>query len=166
MAINRRLSGSRSQIGPVLLSSRRRHTRSIGDWSSDVCSSDLGRIVIDRRGQPTVPTPRAPRCQRCTPATQGSMVSRTVVTEELLLLLPGCSPTKGVLAGHHIRAHRDATPAAVRASISYASGMPFGAAHRATRRHGGCGTDLSPCRDVGGGCPQPISRATSKRGCL
>src|SRR5207248_4713833 len=24
-------------------SSRRRHTRSYGDWSSDVCSSDLGR---------------------------------------------------------------------------------------------------------------------------
>src|SRR5437763_10300826 len=24
-------------------SSRRRHTRYIGDWSSDVCSSDLGR---------------------------------------------------------------------------------------------------------------------------
>src|SRR5688500_6937920 len=26
-------------------SSRRRHTRSQGDWSSDVCSSDLGRMV-------------------------------------------------------------------------------------------------------------------------
>src|SRR5438094_2807646 len=26
-------------------SSRRRHTRSYGDWSSDVCSSDLGGIV-------------------------------------------------------------------------------------------------------------------------
>src|SRR5438874_5358380 len=29
-------------------SSRRRHTRSLRDWSSDVCSSDLGtRIVVD-----------------------------------------------------------------------------------------------------------------------
>src|SRR5437762_5097938 len=27
-------------------SSRRRHTRYIGDWSSDVCSSDLGRYDI------------------------------------------------------------------------------------------------------------------------
>src|SRR5438094_7177586 len=27
-------------------SSRRRHTRSYGDWSSDVCSSDLGTHVI------------------------------------------------------------------------------------------------------------------------
>src|SRR6266705_6502530 len=26
----------------VVFSSRRRHTRSYGDWSSDVCSSDLG----------------------------------------------------------------------------------------------------------------------------
>src|SRR5437762_12982985 len=26
-------------------SSRRRHTRYIGDWSSDVCSSDLGRTA-------------------------------------------------------------------------------------------------------------------------
>src|SRR5437867_12659915 len=27
-------------------SSRRRHTRSYGDWSSDVCSSDLGKNII------------------------------------------------------------------------------------------------------------------------
>src|SRR5207248_3643155 len=27
----------------LLCSSRRRHTRSYGDWSSDVCSSDLNR---------------------------------------------------------------------------------------------------------------------------
>src|SRR6266704_5032153 len=29
-------------------SSRRRHTRSKRDWSSDVCSSDLGLITIER----------------------------------------------------------------------------------------------------------------------
>src|SRR2546421_7858785 len=33
-------------------SSRRRHTRSDRDWSSDVCSSDL--LLIDRREQPEV----------------------------------------------------------------------------------------------------------------
>src|SRR6266496_3143627 len=27
-------------------SSRRRHTRSLRDWSSDVCSSDLGRFAV------------------------------------------------------------------------------------------------------------------------
>src|SRR6266487_6725082 len=29
-------------------SSRRRHTRWTGDWSSDVCSSDLAEFAIDR----------------------------------------------------------------------------------------------------------------------
>src|SRR5437879_12515887 len=33
-------------------SSRRRHTRYIGDWSSDVCSSDLGSIALDLCGEP------------------------------------------------------------------------------------------------------------------
>src|SRR3970040_2562589 len=28
----------------IFFSSRRRHTRYIGDWSSDVCSSDLGFV--------------------------------------------------------------------------------------------------------------------------
>src|SRR5688500_20336151 len=30
-------------------SSRRRHTRLQGDWSSDVCSSDLGNALLDQR---------------------------------------------------------------------------------------------------------------------
>src|SRR5207248_4420446 len=30
-------------------SSRRRHTRSYGDWSSDVCSSDLDGDEVDRK---------------------------------------------------------------------------------------------------------------------
>src|SRR2546426_7918397 len=32
-------------------SSRRRHTRLQGDWSSDVCSSDLRRARKERRGK-------------------------------------------------------------------------------------------------------------------
>src|SRR6266850_6659861 len=32
-------------------SSRRRHTRLQGDWSSDVCSSDLGRRLPERQGR-------------------------------------------------------------------------------------------------------------------
>src|SRR5215469_17657932 len=32
-------------------SSRRRHTRSLRDWSSDVCSSDLDRGAPDRQGR-------------------------------------------------------------------------------------------------------------------
>src|SRR5690606_40686886 len=34
-------------------SSRRRHTRVSRDWSSDVCSSDLGYEVLDDLGNPT-----------------------------------------------------------------------------------------------------------------
>src|SRR5204862_3264980 len=30
-------------------SSRRRHTRSLRDWSSDVCSSDLGQMTLEHR---------------------------------------------------------------------------------------------------------------------
>src|SRR5437867_10159981 len=33
--------------GFFFFSSRRRHTRSYGDWSSDVCSSDLGFAIFD-----------------------------------------------------------------------------------------------------------------------
>src|SRR5437762_7635888 len=36
----------KTQIFPsFFFSSRRRHTRYIGDWSSDVCSSDLGKAI-------------------------------------------------------------------------------------------------------------------------
>src|SRR5690349_25057233 len=38
-------------------SSRRRHTRSLRDWSSDVCSSDLGA-----RALPDAPAERVGRC--------------------------------------------------------------------------------------------------------
>src|SRR5437762_11868900 len=35
----------KSRVGAFFFSSRRRHTRYIGDWSSDVCSSDLKRVA-------------------------------------------------------------------------------------------------------------------------
>src|SRR5437762_7242048 len=35
----------RQEVLPFFFSSRRRHTRYIGDWSSDVCSSDLRQLV-------------------------------------------------------------------------------------------------------------------------
>src|SRR5256885_6191953 len=46
----RGLPRSRSAVAVVFFSSRRRHTRLQGDWSSDVCSSDLPRgFVLDVR---------------------------------------------------------------------------------------------------------------------
>src|SRR3712207_9388735 len=40
--------------GGFFFSSRRRHTRYWRDWSSDVCSSDLGHLhqLVDRGGEP------------------------------------------------------------------------------------------------------------------
>src|SRR5438046_4688379 len=35
-------------------SSRRRHTRLVSDWSSDVCSSDLGRTAINMTAATTL----------------------------------------------------------------------------------------------------------------
>src|SRR5260221_2106930 len=40
-----------------LFSSRRRHTRSLCDWSSDVCSSDLSCMARARPGALTYATP-------------------------------------------------------------------------------------------------------------
>src|SRR5438034_2543959 len=48
-AVEVRLSAARTHTLPSLLfffSSRRRHTRSLCDWSSDVCSSDLSHDSI------------------------------------------------------------------------------------------------------------------------
>src|SRR5205807_5926689 len=42
-------------------SSRRRHTRLQGDWSSDVCSSDLGPALILMGKDGSIPTERAAR---------------------------------------------------------------------------------------------------------
>src|SRR6266850_3646526 len=43
-------------------SSRRRHTRLQGDWSSDVCSSDLRRQGRVRGGGPRASARESPRC--------------------------------------------------------------------------------------------------------
>src|SRR5688500_20346238 len=45
-------------------SSRRRHTRLQGDWSSDVCSSDLLDFPVENRGKKSSP-PRFFRNSRC-----------------------------------------------------------------------------------------------------
>src|SRR6266850_2914625 len=73
-------------------SSRRRHTRLQGDWSSDVCSSDLLGMLPVKPGSPTKPTPgydvrvldEANR--EVTPGTTGSIAIR-------LPMPPGCLPT-------------------------------------------------------------------------
>src|SRR5688500_20193336 len=57
-------------------SSRRRHTRLQGDWSSDVCSSDLATSPT-RGPRPTKASPPSP-----SPAPSGATTSRLSVVEE------------------------------------------------------------------------------------
>src|SRR6266496_6137409 len=40
--------------GVFFFSSRRRHTRSLRDWSSDVCSSDLAASIVTQAAEATV----------------------------------------------------------------------------------------------------------------
>src|SRR5256885_8902234 len=46
------MQGSQHSVIFFFFSSRRRHTRLQGDWSSDVCSSDLPRSKAARRAAP------------------------------------------------------------------------------------------------------------------
>src|SRR5947199_10262374 len=57
MMVSRRRPIPWPRVRPVFFSSRRRHTRCLSDWSSDVCSSDLAgktdivvRIAVGHRG--------------------------------------------------------------------------------------------------------------------
>src|SRR6478735_11043225 len=69
--VNSGLSSLRKVFIPFLsllyiffFSSRRRHTRLQGDWSSDVCSSDLGsRRPASATGRPGRPTPACRRSE-------------------------------------------------------------------------------------------------------
>src|SRR5690349_22299936 len=63
-------------------SSRRRHTRSLRDWSSDVCSSDLtpsSRSSGPSAAKSTIPAsgPASPKCSVPPPTTPPSSVRRT-----------------------------------------------------------------------------------------
>src|SRR5256885_11355815 len=63
-------------------SSRRRHTRLQGDWSSDVCSSDLcNRTRCARRSRPTCSVVRTASCWTLT--TTGSAWQSEEHTSEL-----------------------------------------------------------------------------------
>src|SRR5256885_3608960 len=57
---------STSMLSFFFFSSRRRHTRLQGDWSSDVCSSDLSALIRQR-------APRGRRKRRCPPAANSSL---------------------------------------------------------------------------------------------
>src|SRR5204863_930006 len=54
-------------------SSRRRHTRSLRDWSSDVCSSDLGRLSPGDSGDRADPSEVEDRLPNVVPMATGGL---------------------------------------------------------------------------------------------
>src|ERR1017187_1484613 len=83
----------------VFFSSRRRHTRYIGDWSSDVCSSDLGTLHTSSAAK------TIDRIIDVFPAAEKDMVRamlseslQAVITQTLLKLKSG----DGRVAAHEI----------------------------------------------------------------
>src|SRR5437879_12655669 len=58
-------------------SSRRRHTRYIGDWSSDVCSSDLSRRARSRRRRERARLERITRTRRWIASPRAPAVRRS-----------------------------------------------------------------------------------------
>src|SRR5256885_10562038 len=79
--LRQRFRGRRLMPCFFFFSSRRRHTRLQGDWSSDVCSSDLtGKVTFT--GTAPAPTPiklsSDPYCQKADPGltTENEIVSK------------------------------------------------------------------------------------------
>src|SRR5205814_5157643 len=58
-------------------SSRRRHTRCLSDWSSDVCSSDLTLQLLNERHRNSIERTRSLRCCRRYGAT-GARIHRRI----------------------------------------------------------------------------------------
>src|SRR5207248_8516038 len=92
-------------------SSRRRHTRSYGDWSSDVCSSDLrvGRVEdarqITRRGALAISSPSS-RCKLFGTASDARAARRVVQRVCQCELLDSIrSETRRVPARRVVRRH-------------------------------------------------------------
>src|SRR5437762_5403925 len=70
--------------GFFFFSSRRRHTRYIGDWSSDVCSSDLCRSNVGRvfSDPPRAPGPKGPGLRTRARTAQGGRSEERRVGKE------------------------------------------------------------------------------------
>src|SRR5690349_23055274 len=94
-------------------SSRRRHTRSLRDWSSDVCSSDLlvvfaGMLAIVRgvgAGGPTAEPPVGTRSEEHTSELQSrrDLVCRLLLEKKKKHARPR-SPSSGLLPPHQAHA--------------------------------------------------------------
>src|SRR2546426_9611959 len=67
---------------PFFFSSRRRHTRLQGDWSSDVCSSDLEPVAVYAADDPRPITARIVAVDaRVDPATRNALVRARIQSQ-------------------------------------------------------------------------------------
>src|SRR5438094_4191995 len=91
-AVARPLGQRHGKSCAFFFSSRRRHTRSYGDWSSDVCYSDLGPPVVTPPNGPDRNRPDLPR------SVARSKVAPVVVSKTRtsnLACAPGATPGIG-----------------------------------------------------------------------
>src|SRR5437762_7136719 len=128
-------------FGFFFFSSRRRHTRYIGDWSSDVCSSDLAALArgeVYHRVSPIAAT----RTIRTFPSRHGGSI---LFAQAARAIVPAPG-TKGAVA-----AELYPTTVDVRCSLAVRETGP--AHHRASRYPHGRGTaGRPPCEARSIGC--------------
>src|SRR5438105_10438309 len=84
-------------------SSRRRHTRSTRDWSSDVCSSDLVYVVHTRRGQADPLHVGLGMSFRYNPYTDSFLVIPAAVQTLLISARCICAERQGVLVQAYVQ---------------------------------------------------------------
>src|SRR5574341_1023683 len=89
----RKFAGRIFSINIFFFSSRRRHTRLVGDWSSDVCSSDLSlRPHESQHARPPCPSP-PPGVHSDSTSIELVMPSSHLILCRPLLLLPPIPPS-------------------------------------------------------------------------
>src|SRR3712207_4105203 len=149
-------------------SSRRRHTRSLCDWSSDVCSSDLSRLSLQEAKTPgaaSAPDSPAPHPQAGpVPGTHRSFHERVKHTKrpppplapraaQLSRDLTGTSRLTSLFLRDTLASHQPPGP---RPQVPLPDGIIFaGALVVRVRRAGRAGAEGGPPQASGRGCAGP-----------
>src|SRR5690606_40154777 len=103
-------------------SSRRRHTRFSRDWSSDVCSSDLRRVLAsDGKVKTELPEGFEPYPWQAVAATRIAELGRVMLCDD-----PGTGKTFSALMGLLERQHRSEEGRGGKGDETGASGDDFG----------------------------------------
>src|SRR5256885_5358831 len=75
LVLRDRIGLYRIAVAVFFFSSRRRHTRLQGDWSSDVCSSDLSSQSAQTRANPLRLDTRSRECSSFRPSSEGCLTA-------------------------------------------------------------------------------------------